>query len=164
MDARHEVGPDQARAALDAVERGRRAMIDRIGVPGWYWGAVAGGWVALGLISDLGAPWLSVAATLVFGAAHASVAPRVVDGRHGRGARVGRGVPRLPVTQIVLGGLVGLVVVTVALALAAQADGARHPATAASLVVAVVILLGGPLLMAVVRRHAAGATGAERSA
>ena len=47
------------------------------------------------------------------------------------------------------------------LALAAQADGAEHPTTAASIVVAVVILLGGPRLFEVLKRKAAGAPVAE---
>jgi hypothetical protein len=42
-------------------------------------------------------------------------------------------------------------------ALAAGADGAGHPTTVASIVVAVMIVLGGPQLLAVVRRKAARA-------
>jgi hypothetical protein len=44
--------------------------------------------------------------------------------------------------------------VTVALALLAHADGAGHPATIASVVVAVAVAFGGPSLMAAVRRRA----------
>jgi hypothetical protein len=45
-------------------------------------------------------------------------------------------------------------VVTVGAALAASADGARHPVTMASVLVAVIILLGGPRLLAGIRRRA----------
>lgn len=45
-------------------------------------------------------------------------------------------------------------VTSVATALALDADGARHPATASSVLVAVAIVLGGPLLLATVRRRA----------
>ena len=56
---------------------------------------------------------------------------------------------------IAFGCLVGLAGVTIAAALAANADGAEHPATMASVLVAVIILLGGPRVMAAIR---AGAT------
>ena len=55
---------------------------------------------------------------------------------------------------VVLGDLVALVGVTVAAALALNADGTRHPATAAAVLVAVMIVLGGPLLLAAARRRA----------
>ena len=151
----HGVGEAEARAALGTVEHRRRQVIDEIDVPARYWWGLALGWVALGLLTDLGHPWLTVAATLVFGAVHSSLAPRVISGRHRtphlsvRADVVGRRVPAL-----VLGGLIGLALVTVALALAADADGARHPVTMASVVVAVSIVLGGPRLMAALRRRA----------
>jgi hypothetical protein len=43
---------------------------------------LAAGWVVLGVIADLNHPWVTMAATLIFGAAHATVAPRVLNGRH----------------------------------------------------------------------------------
>src|SRR5215472_11506257 len=76
------ITPQEARAALDTVDRRRLRVIDEIDLPRWYWWGLALGWVALGVISDLKHPWLTAAATLVFGAVHAAVAPRVVDGRH----------------------------------------------------------------------------------
>jgi hypothetical protein len=45
--------------------------------------------------------------------------------------------------------------VTIAIALAVNADGAEHPATIASAFVAVLVVLGGPRLLAAVRRRAA---------
>lgn len=80
----------------------------------------------------------------------------MLDGRHRtrrlsvRADGAGHHVPRL-----VIGGLLALVGLTVAGALAAHADGARHPATAASIVVAVIVVLGGPRLLELVRRRAA---------
>jgi hypothetical protein len=50
--------------------------------------------------------------------------------------------------------LLGLVAIEIVVALLVYADGARHPATVASCFVAVMVLLGGPLLMANIRRHA----------
>jgi hypothetical protein len=154
------VTPLEARAALDTVERGRLRVIDEIDLPRWYWWGLALGWIGLGFITDLGHPWITSAATLIFGAVHSSVAPRVVSGRHRSGRLsvradvAGRHVPRL-----VIGGLLILAALTVAGALAADADGARHPVTVASVLVAVTILLGGPQLLAVIRRRAARSAG-----
>jgi hypothetical protein len=62
---------------------------------------------------------------------------------------VGRRAP-----AIIFAFLVGLGAVTVAASLLAYADGAGHPATMASVLVAVAILLGGPRLMAAIRTNA----------
>jgi len=152
----HEMTQVEARSALDAIERGRRRVIDEIDMPRWYWWGLALGWIALGYITDLDHPWVTSAATLAFGAIHASVAPRVIDGRHRtdqlsvRRDMAGRHLPRL-----VIGALLALALVTIAGALAANADGAGHPVTIASVLVAVMIVLGGPQLVAAYRRRAA---------
>ena len=152
----HDVTDDEARAALDAVAQGRRRVIDEIDLPQWYWWGMAGGWIVLGVLSDLNYAWLTTIATVLFGAAHATLAPRVLNGRHRSGnlsvsaELVGRQVPRL-----VIGGLLAMVVVTIAAALAVNADGAEHPAIIASVFAAVIILLGGPQLLAAVRRRVA---------
>jgi hypothetical protein len=153
------VTPLEARVALDAVERGRMRVIDEIDLPRWYWWGLALGWIGLGLITDLEHPWLTAAATLAFGATHSAVAPRVLSGRH-RSDRLsvsartaGRETPRL-----VLAGLIALAGVTIAGAIALQADGAGHPVTIASIFVALIIVLGGPRLLAEVRRRRGRAT------
>jgi hypothetical protein len=152
----HDITPDEAQAALAAAARGRRAVIDEIAVPGWYWWGLALGWIVLGVISDLGNPWVSTIATVAFGAIHATVAPRVVDGRH-RSDRltVRRDVAGRRIARAVIAGVVAMAVVTVAAALAVNADGAGHPATIASVYVATIIVVGGPRLVDVLRRRVA---------
>ena len=150
----------EARAALDEVERSRHKVIDEIDMPAWYWWGLALGWIGLGMVTDLQHAWLTAAATLAFGAVHASVSQWVIGGRHRtsqlsvREDVAGRHTPRLVILS-----LLGLAAVTVVLAVAASADGARHPVTAASFVVALLILLGGPRLMGIVRRRAARSSG-----
>ncbi len=145
----------EARLALHEVEQARRRVVDQIGAPWWYWVGLAAGWVALGVLNDLANAWIAVAATVAFGAVHSSVAPRVVSGRRRtrevtvRAELVGRRAAGL-----VLACLVALVAVTVGVAFAADADGARHPATAASVLVSVAILLGGPRVMDAIRHRA----------
>src|SRR5262245_43122866 len=103
------VTPNEAQAALDPIERRRRLVIDEIDVPWWYWWGLALGWIALGVIADVGPDWLTTVATLAFGAAHASVAPRVISGRRGSrelSVRAGLAPPHL--ARIVIGALVVL--------------------------------------------------------
>jgi 4-hydroxybenzoate polyprenyltransferase len=155
-----QVTPQEASAALNAVERGRLTVIDEIGLPRWYWWGLALGWVALGFVIDLKHAWLTAAATLLFGAVHASVAARATSGR--------RRTRRLSVRAEVAGGyrtarlVIACVAVlgalTVGLGWAASADGANHPVTIASMFVALTILLGRPQLVAAIRRRAAAST------
>ena len=71
----------EAQFALSSIEERRRQVIAEIDVPRWYWLALAAGWVVLGVIADFAPPWVDIAATVLFGAAHATVAPRVLSGR-----------------------------------------------------------------------------------
>ena len=145
----------EARVALHGVERARERVIDQIGMPWWYWWGLAACWIGLGVASDLAAAWVTVAATVTFGAVHSAVSSRLLAGRQRtsdvkvRSEVAGR---RAPVLVFVF--LIGLGVVTVAAALLANADGAGHPATIASVFVALAILLGGPRLMAAIRNDA----------
>jgi hypothetical protein len=151
-----EITQSDAQLALEAVEREQLRVVDEIDLPRWYWWGLALGWIALGYVTDLKHTWLTAAATLLFGAVHASVASRVVGGRH-RSANlsVRRELAGARTPALVIGGLIGLACLTILAAVLASADGARHPVTMASVLVAVVILLGGPQLLAHVRRRAA---------
>jgi hypothetical protein len=144
--------PLEAEAALAAVERGRARVADEIGLPRWYWWGLALGWIAVGVVADLHDVWATSVAMLLFGAVHAAVAPRVATGRHRTDMlSVGEELaPARTARYVVLGvALLGLLTVIAGFVLAA--DGARHPATIASIFVAVLILLGGPRLLAALR-------------
>jgi hypothetical protein len=146
----------EARVALHDVERARQRVIDQIGMPKWYWWGLAACWIALGVLNDVANAWFVAVATIVFGAVHSAVSQRLLAGRRQTGnVKVRRDVAGRHAPLIVFGCLVGLAGVTIAAALAANADGAEHPATMASVLVAVIILLGGPRVMAAIR---AGAT------
>lgn len=150
------ISPADAQSALAQVDRARRVVIDEVDIPQWYWWALAIGWIALGVITDTAPSWVTSVATLAFGAAHSTVAPRVVSGRHGTGLlSVRADLVGKRVSRLVLGGLIGLAGLTVGGALAAHADGARHPVTIASIGVALILVLGGPHLLAGVRRRLA---------
>ena len=150
------ITPSEARAALDTIERSRLRVIDQLDVPSWYWLGLALGWIALGVIADVGTAWLTTVATILFCAAHSAIAPRVISGRHASrdlSIRAALAPPHL--ARVVIGALVALGALTVGLALLARADAADHPVTVASMLVAVIIVLGGPLLLSIARERAA---------
>ncbi len=156
MTMTNDISDADARLALNAIERQRLQVVEEIDMPGWYWWGLACGWIALGIFADLANPWVTTAAMLVFGATHSAVAQHVLSGRHrSRQLSVHRDMVSKHVPTLLLGCLAGLTLVTIGLGLAANADGAEHPATIAAVVVAVAVLCGGPSLMAVIRRRAA---------
>jgi hypothetical protein len=149
------VNPADASHALEEIDRRRRQVIAEIDVPAWYWWFLAAGWVALGLVTIAGNPWLSVAATVGFGAVHSTVAARAIDGRHGsRQLRPRADVVSRHVQWFVIGFLLVLVAITVGIALVADGLGSPQPALIASVAVAIVVLVGGPRVMALVRHRA----------
>src|SRR5215472_3346847 len=148
----HMSAADAGRA-LDDVELRRRQIVAEIDVPGWYWWGLALGWVALGCLTVFASPWITVVATVAFGALHSSVATRVIDGRHrSQQLSVRADVVNRHVPAFVIGFLVVMVGATIGIALVADALSAPQPALIASFIVAVAVLVGGPHLMAFVRR------------
>jgi hypothetical protein len=145
----------EARLALHGVEDARQRVIDQIGMPWWYWWGLAACWIGLGVAADVANAWVTLAALLTFGAVHGVVSSRLLAGRQRtRDVKVRAEVAGRRAPVLIFGFLVGLGAVTVAAALLAYADGAEHPATMASVLVAVAILLGGPRLMAAIRTNA----------
>ncbi len=148
-----DLTPEQAREALDVVGRARADVSHEVGLPRWYWWAMAAGWVVLGIIGAFGPAWLTTVATIAFGAGHAAVASRILDGRRRtRGLQVSRAVAdrRVPIAVILM--LLALVALTVVAALVLDADGARHPELWSAVLVAAVIGFGGPEMLKTMRR------------
>jgi hypothetical protein len=149
------INESEARDALNTIAQRRHEIVAEIDVPRWYWPGMAAGWIALGVIADMAPPWADIAATVAFGAAHASIAPRVLSGR--------RATSRVAVhddlidrrtSLLIIGLLAAMVAVTVGSALLLHADGDRHAAIWASVVVAALVVSAGPMLMRAVRRRA----------
>jgi hypothetical protein len=150
-----DITETEARLALGSIARRRQQVIAEIDLPSWYWISVAAGWVLLGVLAAYGPAWASIAGTVAFGAAHSAFAPKILSGRHASPLlSVRREMVSRHVASLVVGFLIAMTIVTVAFALIAHSDGARHPAVQASVVVAALVLVGGPSLMASVRRRA----------
>jgi hypothetical protein len=147
----------EARLALHEVERGRQRVIDQIGMPRWYWWGLAACWIVLGVLTDVANAGIVAVATITFGAVHSAVSQRLLGGRRRTsGVKVRADVVGRRAPLIVFGFLIALAGVTTAAGFAAHADGAEHPGTLASVLVAVMILLGGPRVMAAIRATARG--------
>lgn len=143
-------GGSEAHFALHSIERRRQQVIAEINVPPWYWFFLAGGWVVLGVLADFAPGRATVAGTLLFGALQAGISRRVVSGRRGSpqlSIRSDFVTRRLP--MLVIGFLLVMTAFTVAIALVLDADGARHAA-----IVALLVLVNGPAPVGSVRRHA----------
>jgi hypothetical protein len=148
----------EARLALHQVEEGQRRVIDQIGMPAWYWWGLAACWMLLGVLNDVANAWVVAVATVTFGAVHSAVSQRLLAGRRRTsGVKVRADVAGRHTALIVFGFLIALAGVTVAAGFAAYADGAEHPGTIASVLVAALILLGGPRVMAAIRARARAA-------
>lgn len=146
---------DEARTALEEVGRRRQQVTAEIGMPRWYFWGLALAWVGLGVVIDLDNPWATGIGTFVFGAVHAGVFSIIAGGDRRTGhLRVRRDIAGRRGAWAMLAALWVLGALTVVVALLAIADGAGHPVTMASVLAAVIIVLGGPQLMAEVRRRA----------
>src|SRR6476620_5847271 len=120
----HDVSPLEAQASLATVERSTMQVVDEIDLPRWYWWGLAACWVGLGVVADVGYPWVTVVATFAFGTAHAAIAPRVMTGRHRTGQlSVSERVAGRRIRTLVIVSLLALVALTVVVALVLNADG-----------------------------------------
>ncbi|MEP9385094.1 hypothetical protein [Nocardioides sp. KR10-350] len=147
------IAPDEAREALAAVTGARERMAAEVGLPRLYWWGMAAGWLVLGVAGDVAPEWLAAVATLLFGAGHSTVASRLLDGRQRTGdVRVSAAVAGRRTPLVVIGMLLALVALTVAAALALDADGTGHPAIWAAAIIAVLVGFGGPEILRVLRR------------
>jgi hypothetical protein len=148
---------EEAARTLESIRSDQAKVIAQIAVPSWYWWGLAAGWIVLGVVSDLHNPWAISGATLAFGAAHASVAHWVIGGRQGSTQLRVREEVAGPLTPLlIVGCLLALVGLTIIGAVVGSDNGLSHPVTIASVGVAIIVVVGGPRLMSVVRRRAAG--------
>jgi hypothetical protein len=103
-----EISHAEARLALSTIEHRRRQVIAENDMPRWQWWGPAAGRIGLGILADLDHPWLKLAVTLCFGAAHAVAASHVLSGRHrSHRLRVRADYEFLPEMEKVIGAITG---------------------------------------------------------
>ena len=148
-----DIDPEEALDALESANRARKQMSDEVGLPKGYWWAMAAGWLALGAIAQFCPWWVSVAATVVFGVGHSILASRLLSGaRRTSGVQVSREITGVKNVLVVVGILLVLVALTISFALVLDAQGVGMPALWSGLVVAVMTGIGGPEILASVRK------------
>jgi hypothetical protein len=146
-----QMSPGEAAQALDEIQRRQRQVIDLVAIPAWYWWAVGGLMVVLGVGVDIRTPAAIGITVPVF-----TVGLLAVDGwvfgrayRHAQlrnGLLDGRGVLSiLGFVAMIVGGTIGL-------SFALRAAGVHYPATWACLAGGLVIGLAGPVLNRWLRR------------
>src|SRR5690242_20544993 len=108
--------PEEASAALAAVQHAQSTVAGEVGLPRSYWWGMGVAWVAFGAVAELGNAWLTTVLTVGFGIGHSVVASRMLDGRR-RTAQLrvsadtaGRRTPLAVITMLIA--LVALTVVT----------------------------------------------------
>ena len=146
-----QMSPGEAAQALDEIQRRQQQVIDLAIIPAWYWWAVGGLMVVLGVGVDIRTPTALGITIPVFVVGMLAVNGWVI-GRAFRHAQLrnglidGRGVVAiLGFVAVVVGGTIGL-------AFALRAAGVHYPATWACLAGGLVMGLGGPILNRWLRR------------
>jgi len=146
-----QMGPGEAAQALDEIQRRQEQVIDLAAIPAWYWWAVGGLMVVLGVGVDIRTPAAIGITVPVFVVGLLAVNAWVIVRayRHAQlrnGLLDGRGV------LAILGFVAVIVGVTIGLAFALRAAGVHYPATWACLAGGLVMGLGGPILNRWLRR------------
>ena len=143
-------GDSEAAAALAEIDLSQERVIDSVLVPRWYWWLVGLGMVAVGASADTARTTLIVVVAVAYALTVAAASVWFIGGR--RQARVHPELLGQPgalaivaFVWLVVGGSLGL-------AFGLRSLGFGYPATAATVVGGLAVIVGGPALMAVLRR------------
>jgi len=147
----NELHADDAAQALAEIQRRQQQVIDLAAIPAWYWWAVGGLMVVLGVGVDIRTPAAIGITVPVFVVGMLAVNGWVIGRAYGHaqirnGLLDGRGVLAiLGFVAVIVGGTIGL-------AFALRGAGVHYPATWACLAGGLVMGLGGPVLNRWLRR------------
>lgn len=144
-----QVRPDEAARALAQIRERQEQVINVTVVPAWYWWLVGGLIVALPAAVESGEPVTIGIGVTVF----------VLGILCGTGWVVRRALHVQPRNELlglrgvmmILGFVALILGVTFTVAFSLEAAGISHPATLASLLGAVVLIVGGPMLTRALR-------------
>jgi hypothetical protein len=146
-----QMSPGEAAQALDEIQRRQQQVIDLAAIPAWYWWAVGGLMVVLGVGVDIRTPAAIGITVPVFVVGMLAVNGWVI-GRAYRQAQIRNGLLDGRGVLAILGFVAVIVGGTIGLAFALRGAGVDYPATWACLAGGLVMGLGGPVLNRWLRR------------
>jgi fatty acid desaturase len=147
----HRLETGDAASELAEIKRRQAGVIQAVLVPRWYWWVVGLLLVPLGVVTDSHQRVATAVVAVVVALIIAALSVWMITGAF-RGARVH------PATlgsggSLYIVGFVWLVVgVTLVTAFGLQAEGNRYPGTLATILAAALLIIGGPILMSLLRR------------
>jgi hypothetical protein len=144
--------PDEAANALAEIGRQQEKAIDAVLVPAWYWWVVAAGMVAIGAAVDTHSATVLAVVIPVAVVVIAGLTLAMIFGAYRRVRVRDRELLGGPGALAIVGFTWLIVGLTLGLAFGLRAAGAHWPATIATVVGGAALIIGGPLLMRVLRR------------
>jgi uncharacterized membrane protein len=140
-----------AAGELEAIKRSQAGVIDAVLVPRWYWWVVGILLVPLGVAADSHQRVATAVIAVVVALIIAAVSVAMITGTY-RGARIHPATLGTAGALYILGFIVLVVGASLVVAFSLQAGHGPFPGTIGTLVAAALLIIGGPILMASLRR------------
>jgi hypothetical protein len=148
-EQRLEVG--DAAAELAEINRRQAGVIDAVLVPRWYWWVVGLLLVPIGLAVDSHQTTATAVIAVLMALIIAGLSVWMISGVYTR-ARIHPATLGAPGSLFIVGFVWVVVGVSLVVAFALQAAGVAYPGTIGTVLAAVMLIVGGPVLMARLRR------------
>ena len=140
-----------AAGELEAIKRSQAGVIDAVLVPRWYWWVIGVLLVPLGVAADSHQRVVTAVITVVVALIIAGVTVAMITGAY-RGARIHPATLGTAGALYIVGFIALVVGASLVVAFSLQAGHGPFPGTIGCLVAAVLLIVGGPILMASLRR------------
>ena len=150
MDEQRMESGDAARE-LEEIQRHQAGVIEAVLVPRWYWWAVGLLLVPLGAVADSHQRSATAVGAVVVALLIAAVSVWMITGVY-RGARIHPATLGAAGSLYIVGFIWVVVGVSLVFAFSWQAAGYAYPGTLGTIIAAAMLIVGGPLLMARIRR------------
>ena len=140
-----------AAGELEAIKRSQARVIDAVLVPRWYWWVVGVLLVPLGVAADSHQRVATAVIAVVVAVIIAVVSVAMITGAY-RGARIHPATLGTAGALYIVGFISLVVGASLVVAFSIQAAKGPFPGTIGTLVAAALLIIGGPILMASLRR------------
>ena len=136
---------------LAEIEKRQAGVIDAVLVPRWYWWVVGFLLVPIGLAADSHQRTATAVVAVLMALVIAGISVWMISGAY-RGARINPATLGGPGALYIVGFVWLVVGVSLVVAFGLQAAGIAYPGTIGTVLAAVMLIVGGPVLMARLRR------------